>query len=144
MHLPPPVIDILAAGFSCLQSPRDMAYNLAATLRQVTPSWAPQDMPFFAAVEDDAILRAAELRPFNLSSLSSFAPLIREAQLRIPLTIANALIDQLRDCAVVPLRMPREPSHFEPDGLHLSEHTGYPVLLAQLAAHVPLLAPSAR
>ena len=56
----------------------------------------------------------------------------------------NALIDQLRDCAVVPLRMPREPSHFEPDGLHLSEHTGYPVLLAQLAAHVPLLAPSAR
>ena len=56
----------------------------------------------------------------------------------------NALIGQLRDCAVVPLRMPREPSHFEPDGLHLSEHTGYPVLLAQLAAHVPLLAPSAR
>ena len=56
----------------------------------------------------------------------------------------NALIDQLCDCAVVPLRMPREPSHFEPDGLHLSEHTGYPMLLAQLAAHVPLLVPSAR
>ena len=56
----------------------------------------------------------------------------------------NALIDQLRDCAVVPLRMPREPSHFEPDGLHLSEHTGYPVLLAQLAAHVPPLASSVR
>lgn len=56
----------------------------------------------------------------------------------------NALIDQLRNCAVVPLRMPREPSHFEPDGLHLSEHTGYPVLLAQLAAHVPPLASNAK
>jgi len=54
----------------------------------------------------------------------------------------NALIDQLRDCVVVPLRVPREPSLFT-DGLHLSD-TGYRTLLGQLVAHVPPLATSAR
>merc|ERR1712137_1435546 len=72
-------------GWSCYQTNDDLRLNLQKLDGQRT----------YASVENHTVLTSSVLTPFALTSLSDYAPLVQNAQLRIPTPLASALIDQL-------------------------------------------------
>lgn len=92
----PWVLSHAKRGYSCLQSEGTLVANLR-TLRQKMPGGATT--PIFASIEDGSYLSRGALQPFNLSSLSAHAALVRAAReelgVKLPDGVANVLLDQL-------------------------------------------------
>lgn len=81
----PWVLSHFRRGWSCYQTNDDLRLNLQKLDGQRT----------YASVENHTVLTSSVLTPFALTSLSDYAPLVQNAQLRIPTPLASALIDQL-------------------------------------------------
>ena len=83
-------------GYSCLQNEDTLVSNLRG-LRQKAVGGL--DVPIYASIEDAAFLKRPSLRPFNMTSLSELADIVRatsrEQRLQIPDSIGNVLIDQM-------------------------------------------------
>ena len=94
-HPRPWVVSHHRNGWGCLQSESELALNLQAAERAQAAAGLPP-LSFYASVEDASVLgKMASLRRFNLSSLATFEPLLRQALLPLPPTLAAILIDQL-------------------------------------------------
>ena len=96
------------SGYACALDAKGIASNLRALLDRMIARLPPngpvgvssRDLRrrvavVYAAVEDAAVLRHPALGGFNLSSLSSFAPMIAAAALPLPARLAAVLLDQM-------------------------------------------------
>lgn len=91
----PWVVSHYRNGWGCLQTESELALNLRAAEKQKS-RLTGKPVAFYVSIEDPAALASmASLRHFNLSTLATFAPLLREARLPLPPTLAAILLDQL-------------------------------------------------
>ena len=82
-------------GYGCWQSQNELALNLrVAATSQARAGRRP--LAVYVSMEDAAALQSMPaLRPFNVTTLATFEPLLRQALLPLPPALSAILVDQL-------------------------------------------------